>query len=180
MTTVDEILNDIIKTEGGFVNDPKDHGGPTNMGITQKTLSDYLGRPASIEEVRNLKVPQVKEIYERRYVSDPRFDKLPVAIQPVVIDAGVLHGTGRATKFLQQVLNQAGFGPVNEDGILGPTTRGLVEKAVAEMGPFFINAICDERQAYCDQIVANRPDQARFINGWTNRVNHFRVEVPDA
>ena len=43
-----------LKFEGGFVNDPRDPGGPTNMGITIATLSHELGRAATIKDVRTL------------------------------------------------------------------------------------------------------------------------------
>lgn len=30
----DKIINEIIRVEGGYVNDPRDSGGETNFGIT--------------------------------------------------------------------------------------------------------------------------------------------------
>ena len=35
----DDCLKFTLQFEGGFVNNPKDPGGPTNLGVTQATLS---------------------------------------------------------------------------------------------------------------------------------------------
>ena len=45
-------LKFVLQFEGGFVNNPKDPGGPTNLGVTQATLSGFLGRQATIDEVK--------------------------------------------------------------------------------------------------------------------------------
>ena len=38
----DKCLKFTLQFEGGFTNDPKDPGGPTNLGITQATLSALM------------------------------------------------------------------------------------------------------------------------------------------
>ena len=37
MANVNDLAPFILKWEGGFVNDPKDRGGATNMGVTLNT-----------------------------------------------------------------------------------------------------------------------------------------------
>jgi hypothetical protein len=61
----DKAFRQVIAYEGGFVNHPKDPGGPTNLGITQATLGRYLGREATLDEVRALTREAAKPIYKR-------------------------------------------------------------------------------------------------------------------
>lgn len=175
--TVDELLDEIIRKEGGFVNHRLDRGGPTNLGITQNTLSKYYGRRASIDEVRNLTVDQAKEIYTRDYYAMPRFDTLPEQLQPIAVDTGVLFGPRRAIMFLQSIVNQAGFGPVAEDGVIGPLTRESINNAYREMKAYFINAVVEERIAFHENVVNNDPSQNVFLQGWKNRAESFRLRV---
>ena len=37
MANIDRLAPIIFRWEGGFSNDPHDHGGPTNMGVTVVT-----------------------------------------------------------------------------------------------------------------------------------------------
>lgn len=188
--SIDTILDDVIRSEGGFTNDPDDTAHQkrrskgdkwdsycTNMGITQYTMSEWLGRQATVDEIRSLDVDTVREIYEKRYYSDPRFHTLPLTIQPVLTDAGILYGQRTAVKFLQQVLNMAGFGPIDEDGVIGPQCRRAAERAHAEMGGYLINALVERRIERAKEIIRKNPAQGKYWNGWRNRSNRFRVEV---
>ena len=38
MQHINDIAQEILKAEGGFVNDPNDLGGPKNYGVTQKKI----------------------------------------------------------------------------------------------------------------------------------------------
>ena len=109
----DSIINDIIAVEGeAYTNDPADKGGPTKYGITQKTLSGYLGVVASAEDVRNMTKDMAFKIYRQRYILDPRFDmleRISPAIAAEVIDTGVNMGPKTAAVFLQRSLNALNY-----------------------------------------------------------------------
>lgn len=176
--TVDDLLDEVIAREGGFVHHPADRGGPTKFGITQRTLSVWLGREASADEVRTLDEATAREIYERDYYRAPRIDTLPEAIRPQVFDCAVNHGPRQAIRFVQRVVNLAGFGPVDVDGVLGPQTREGAGRAQVEMGPLFNNAIMHERRNFYRTIVARDPKQEVFLTGWLRRAEEFEMPTP--
>lgn len=174
---VNAVIDGIIQREGGFSNHPSDRGGPTKYGITQATLGAYLRRPATLEDVQALTVEQAKEIYLRNYYLGPRFDTLPDPIEAFIVDVGVMSGPGTAIKILQRVLNEAGFGPVEVDGRLGPATRGVAEQAQATMGTYLLNALVIERLEHLDRIIANDATQRTFRKGWRRRTLQFWVDT---
>lgn len=187
---VDDLIEEIVRREGGFTSDPKDraHYGKasgrhkwdcfcTNMGITQETLSGYFGRQATREEVRDLKPALAKEIYSHEYVSGPRFHTMPELIVPALVDAGVNSGPRRSARWLQEILNMAGYGPLSTDGAIGPATRASAVQAATEMGPWLVNALIEQRRQFLLALVAADPTQERFRDGWMARLKGLEMEM---
>ena len=175
--TVDELLDEVIAREGGFVHHPADRGGPTKFGITQQTLSAWLGRPATVDEVRTLDEETAREIYVARYLAGPRIDTLPPEIVPQVFDMAVNHGPRQAVRILQEVLGLAGW-RVDVDGVVGPETRRAAIEAQEQMGPFLANAIADQRANFYRRLIAANPSQRVFLRGWLRRAEGFKVATP--
>jgi len=113
----------VCRFEGGFVNDPKDPGGPTNLGITQATLSSFLGRAATIAEVKALTPDKAAPIYREKYWDSISGDDLPTGIDLLVFDYGVHAGPRQSVLALQRVLR------VVADGRVGPRTILAARKA---------------------------------------------------
>lgn len=178
MSTVGEMIDDILRREGGYVDHPSDRGGPTKYGITQATLSEYKGRPVSFQEVAQLEEPVAREIYASRYFLGPGIDQLPDSIQPFIFDCSINHGPRRAIKFVQSVCNQARYNPpLEEDGAMGPKTREAAKWAAILMGPVFYRALLEERRNFYRAIVTSDPSQNVFLKGWMNRVDEFVEEA---
>lgn len=178
MKSINEMIQDVLSREGGFVDHPDDKGGPTKYGITQKTLSRYYGRAATRSEVKNLSIDVAEDIFMKDYYYSPAIHTLPVVIQPFIFDSAVNHGPRRAIKFLQSVCNQAGYDPpLSLDGAVGPNTRRATEWAVDEMGDVLLEALIEERKNFYFVIVESRPSQKVFLKGWLNRVKEFKQEV---
>jgi lysozyme family protein len=174
---VQQLIDDVLTKEGGFVDHPFDKGGPTNFGITQATLSKFLERAATVEEVQNLDVQTARDIYELRYYRAPRIDKLPEPIQPFVFDCAVNHGPRRAIKFVQEVCNDAGFGPLTVDGFMGPKTKAVAEACYAGLKDWMLVALVEERQMFYVNIVSSHPNQSAFLKGWFARARSFLPNV---
>jgi len=57
----------VLKHEGGFVNNPKDPGGMTNLGVTKKVWEEFVGREVDEREMRALTPDVVKPLYKKNY-----------------------------------------------------------------------------------------------------------------
>lgn len=90
-----KVMAFINRWEGGYVNNPLDLGGATNMGITIGTLSRWRGHEVSIEDVKNLTREEADAIYRAWYWEPSGASKAtdyPTAL--LLMDSGVLHGVG--------------------------------------------------------------------------------------
>ena len=104
MSTIDSILDDILRREGGYVNHPADRGGATNFGITAQTLGAWrkLGRAATAAEVQALTETEARAIYRQQYITGPGFETIAhPALLHLLVDAGVHSGPKRAVQWLQ-------------------------------------------------------------------------------
>ena len=120
--TDDDAIDLVMRFEGGFVDVPGDLGGPTNFGITLATLSDYLGKSASKDDIRNLSANVARDIYKKRYLVGGASGLASVQVKAAYLGIAVLSGPPRAVKFFQVATGKIDNLPVSQDGVLGPVT----------------------------------------------------------
>jgi lysozyme family protein len=173
-TSVDKILWEIIRKEGGFVNHKNDRGRATKYGVTQSTLSNWIGREATIEDVKLLTKDDAFEIFYKLYYEAPNIDDLPEQIQPIITDMSVNHGPKNAIKMLQEVINACGY-MIAVDGACGPQTARVAKEVWNKIGGDFINKIVTRRLAFFEGIVKKDSSQRVFLAGWRSRANSFLV-----
>jgi len=177
MTLIERLIADVLKKEGGYVNHPADKGGATNYGITQATLSHYLGRKCTPADVKVMSKATAADIYEHNYFINTGIPQLPEAIIPVMFDMAVNHGGHAAIRMLQlelaEFLSSIHVGEV--DGIIGKRTIAATKAMVAAHEKLFINQLVNRRINFYRSIVKNNPSQAVFLNGWVNRAKSFLV-----
>lgn len=148
-----------LQYEGGYVNHPKDPGGPTNLGITQGTLSAHLGRKATIQEVKNLTIDDVAPIYKARYWNAVKGNMLPSGLDLVVFDFGVNSGPARSVKALQKLVG------VRADGVIGPDTLAAVKQFTDVEA--LVRKFCAARLAF----VKSLRTWKTFGRGWAARIS---------
>lgn len=169
----DRALEFVLAREGGKVDDPKDRGGRTAYGITQRTYDAYrAGKPS--RDVWDIPPLDVLRIYRRSYWDAVQGDRLAAASPDValcVFDCAVNSGPGTAIKQLQTVLG------VEADGGFGPITETALVAAAGTGYPRLLAKLLAARDAFYRRLVAKDPSQGRFLAGWLNRVNELREVV---
>lgn len=147
--------------EGGYVNDPDDPGGCTNMGITIGTLTDWRDDPSTnCNDVANLSRVEAGMIYALNYWSPVWGNRLLVGLNTQVWDFGVNAGPSRSVRYLQEMIGSPG------DGIMGPNTLAAAEAYVEDRGiETALQNYHDKRQAYYESLSTF----SKYGNGWTRR-----------
>ena len=166
--TFDDAFSFLLGVEGGYVNDPHDHGGATNYGVTQNTYDNYrckLGLPE--QPVKVISLEEAKAIYKSNYWDVVRGDSFYPGLSLVLFDTAVHHGPGKATRILQEVVGVA------PDGVIGPQTITAVAKAGTDK---VIDDYLSVRLSILLHLAKN-PGQEKFKNGWINRINKLKKKV---
>ena len=165
MSRFQECLARILKHEGGYVNDPLDSGGRTNLGVTQRVWEEFVGHLVTEADMKALTPEKIAPMYKLKYWNPSYCEVLPKGLDYVVFDFAVNAGTGRSVKTLQQAIGCVA------DGVIGPKTMAVINDANPKD---LIAKFSDARADFYQGIIARKPDQARFIKGWLNRVEESR------
>lgn len=187
---IEELAPAIAKWEGGYVNDPLDRGGATNMGVTIGTwrLVGYDkngdGRIDS-NDIRLLTHDDFKFVLQK-YWDKWKADEIDnQSVANLLVDWYWMSGK-HGIVIPQRLLGVAA------DGIVGPITL----KAVNEVNPKdFFDEVKKARVKFYNDIVASsvrayerkigrkstqreqlQNTQMRYFKGWMNRLNSFVYE----
>ena len=160
----DYCLDMILHHEGGYVNHPKDPGGETNLGVTKRVYEEWGGT----KEMVDLIVEDVAPIYKKNYWDRVKGDDLPSGLDLCIFDFGVNAGTGRAAKYLQQIIG------TTVDGGIGPNTLKAVFNYIEEVG---LKQLIEEYQSGRQSYYESLEIFETFGKGWTRRVNETTDEA---
>jgi len=166
--TLDALIDDLLKREGGYVDHPHDRGGPTHYGITMPTLREWRGRPVTVQDIKDLPVEEARAIYRRNYVERPGFDQIEDgALKALLVDCGVHHGITRARLWVRTLQK---LGGLKADGVIGPVTVAAITKA----GPDLVRReLLRLRGHFVAGILQRDPKQRVFAAGWLRRLLEF-------
>lgn len=152
--------------EGGFVNNPNDPGGATNMGVTLATYRKFFGAGKTVADLKRMSEREWTEIM-RTYWDECKADGiLNQSIANIVVDFNVNAGI-RGKMCVQKALG------CKPDGIFGKLTLAALN---ADNQECVFCKIKKARCGYYEDVVRNRPSSAVFLKGWLNRVNSFEFE----
>lgn len=152
----------VLKHEGGYANHPRDPGGATMKGVTQRVYDAFRrnrGLPA--RSVRDIAEDEIQAIYRRQYWDMVRADDLPSGVDYAVFDFAVNSGVSRAANYLQTVLN------VGVDGVIGSVT---IRAAHEQPATSIINTLMDNRLHFLKRLET----WDTFGKGWDARVTGVR------
>ena len=162
----DTCLAFTLRAEGGYVDNPADPGGATNMGITLATYREWSDNPdLGAAQVQDMSVRTARAIYRSLYWNPLRADALPVGVDLIVFDMGVNAGNWRSARLLQRAI---GFTGDEVDGCVGPETLGAAAKYNART---LVNDLADRQAAFLQ--IAHR--LRYFGAGWLNRTEARRA-----
>lgn len=180
---VEDLIDELIEREGGYVNHPADKGEQTRFGITEAVARahGYAGAIADLPR------DEAVAIYRRLYWMRPRFDQVAARAPRVaaeLFDTGANMGPAVAATFLQRALtalNRGGkdYPDLAPDGRVGPATLAALDKFLEARGHRggetvllrALEALQGERYM---RLAEKRPANEAFLYGWlANRIGEL-------
>ena len=149
MSWFDQCFDKLISHEGGVSENPKDPGGLTNYGISQRAYPNL--------DIRSLTLAEVKQLYKRDYWDRAQCDQLPSQLSYLVFDAAVNSGIGQSIRFLQRAVGTA------DDGVMGAITLSAIKRMDAE-------SVCAKFLGQRLEFMAKLSTWDTFSRGWCRRI----------
>lgn len=181
-------LAEVLRHEGGYANDPDDHGGETFRGISRRSWPDWVGwaaidaaKPAGQATADHLNAwfendtemaRAVASFYRRNFWEPVERLGAPDRVTAKLFNAGVNIGLKRAVMFAQMALSGLSEPRVflAPDGIIGPQTQGAARLVFSrsENEEAFLQCFVARQLAHY-QALAQKPGQAKYLAGWQRR-----------
>lgn len=177
--TIEQLIDNLLAREGGYVNHPADRGGATKFGVTEAVARahGYTG-PMSM-----LPRGEAAAIYRRLYWLRPRFDQVAIRaprIASELFDTGANMGPGVAATFLQRALtalnrNGKDYPDIEPDGRIGPRTLHALDAFLDLRGAGGETVLLRALEAMQGErylrLAERRPANEAFLYGWlANRI----------
>jgi len=152
-------FNRLIGEEGGYVDDPADHGGETKFGISKTSYPK--------EDIKALTRDRAQMLYHRDFYIPLRVGSIADdKVAWAVFDAGVNCGIASSAKMLQEALFAHGI-DIDQDGLIGPETLGAANHMKSQ-SDLLITVVAVRLARYL-RIALGDHTQKKFLAGWTHR-----------
>jgi lysozyme family protein len=170
----DDTIDQIIRVEGGYVDNPADSGGATNFGVTAATARRYgYDGPMTL-----LPRAVAEGIYRREFWDALRLTEVgrhSVAVAAELADTAVNLGPGTAARWLQRALNVFNAGgslypDIKVDGAIGPATISALAAFLRRRGDdgetVLLRALNGLQAARYIELAEARAKDEAFVFGW--------------
>jgi lysozyme family protein len=149
----DQIVENIIRREGGYTHHKSDPGGRTKYGISQRSYPHL--------DIRSLTKEDAKRIYFEDYWNPSKVERIKSELRDTFFDMVVNMGQRRAVRILQKAINSK-HKTLKEDGLIGKKTIAASKRISNSRLKVF-------RILYYADLVDRRPSLEVFIVGWIRR-----------
>ena len=154
----------ILKEEGGNDDDPRDPGGRTSRGITQREwdvfTQSHSGRPSDVWKASDA---DIRDIYLSNYWN-PYCDELPAGMDLVFFNTSVNSGRTQAVRELQRACG------VSVDGMMGMLTINAANTGDVET---LIHSQCEQRRNF----YRNNRNFSIYGKGWLARTDRIEASA---
>lgn len=160
----DRCLKEVLKSEGGYVNDPRDRGGETNKGVTKAVYDSYrLSKELPIRSVKYITDEEVADIYFNRYWLPSGCAAMPPRLAMVVFDTSVNMGIAKSMGYLQELIG------TKQNSWNARLANDLAYYLKTHGEESLLKAFLERRRTSYRRF-AEKPSQRVFLQGWLNRV----------
>jgi lysozyme family protein len=166
----------VVKHEGGYVNNPKDPGKETYIGISRLNHPHWKGwiildkiqdkkwnQTFENAELESLVIDFYKNYFKQRNLNLIQNETITLCIFDFCVNSG------GAIQVIQEMLNEKYNANLTADNKFGKQTATVINKIqnIKELN----NNILDARLAYVKTLKVFK----EFGNGWIKRIESFRI-----
>jgi type VI secretion system secreted protein VgrG len=176
MDNFESAMKVVFGHEGGIADDPDDHGGFTNMGLTLPFLNQmadpmkYVGHPApwTRDDVEHMSRATAYQIYKDCIWDRNGYGNIKdVLVATKVFDQAVNMGEFWGEKLTQRAVNRLGYQPpLMADGNLGPKSFAAINSLDRTE---LLLAMRKTAEDYYEAIIKEDPTQEKFRRTWMSR-----------
>jgi lysozyme family protein len=177
--TFDLVFEELMKHEGGYQNRVSDNGNwtggkrgvgqqvGTKYGVSAGTMSNYLGRPATVADMQGITKEFARPIFQQRYWNPVNADNLPLGLDYAMSDWSYHAGPDRAIRTLQNTLGTRTTGTLSMADYNAITAHGNPQ---ALAGQYNANRLV---------FLQNLPTWEENKGGWSDRLNNINNTLAD-
>jgi lysozyme family protein len=159
----DSIIDSILLLEGGYIDDKRDSGSETKLGISKKSYPELDIKALTREEAKYIYKQDFWNSQGYRVVRNP-------ALARKILNIAINCGAKTSVILLQRTLRAFGFDDLEVDGEYGEITNQCIKKIIKQNNlDLFLQALSLIQKVYYYKIVSEQPHKKVFLDGWLNR-----------